>query len=151
TLTPDGRSVTTDQSGHFTITGVNAGTYTATASLATTICSSPVSTPVTMSGPQNITLTLPQHSDATGTTCADTIHTTTYVAATTVVSLAGDDAIAAVSTPFPVRYYGGTYSTAWLDTNGVIAFTNPGGSSVTWNSHVPSEGSPHNAVFPFWD
>ncbi len=150
TLTPDGRSTTTDSAGHFTFTGVNAGEYTVTGSLATSQCTAPASVPVTMSGPQTVTVSLLQRADAYGNTCADTL-AASYVAAGTVVGLGGDDAITQISTPFPVKLYGTSYSSAWLDTNGVISFVNPGHSAVTWNSHIPSAGSPHASVFPLWD
>ncbi len=149
TLNPDGRTTTTDAAGHFTITGVNAGTYTLTASLATPLCANPVSAPVTMSGPQNVTLTLSQHTDAAGNTCADTVNPAAYIPANTVTTLTGDDNLLQVSTPFPLRFYGGLTSTAWLDTNGSIAFTNPGQSGLTWNTPIGAPGSRVNSVFPF--
>jgi hypothetical protein len=74
-----------------------------------------------------------------------------YVAAGSVLALAGDDAVAQVTLPFPVALYGGSYSTAWVDTNGVVSFVDPGGPSVSWGTHIPSVGRPDAAVFPFWD
>ena len=150
TLTPDGRSVTTDGSGHYTITGVNAGNYTVTASLTTTVCASSASAPVTMSGAQNVTLTLTQKADAFGNTCADTINPSSYIAANTVTGITGDDVEGTISTPFPIRYYGSTYSTAWVDTNGTIAFLNPGGSAEAFGTHMPNAAAPNAMIAPFW-
>jgi glucose/arabinose dehydrogenase/PKD repeat protein len=151
TLTPDGRSVTTDSNGHFDIPSVNAGVYTVTASLATSQCAAPVSAPVTMSGPQSVVLTLSQKADAFGNTCVDRVGTPAYVPATNPIGLSGDDAITNIATPFPVKLYGATYTSVYLDTNGVLEFINPNHSATTWNTHLGSAGVPVASVFPFWD
>lgn len=46
----------------------------------------------------------------------------TYTPASTVFPLTGDDNDASLNTPFPLRLYGQTYSTVWVNTNGWIAF-----------------------------
>jgi hypothetical protein len=149
-LTPGGRSTTSDSSGRFTFTGVASGSYTVTASLVTSACAPPASVPVTMSGSNaNVTVALQQRADSFGYTCVD--GAVPYVAAGTVLSLTGDDNISQVTLPFPVKLYGTSYTTAWVDTNGVLSFANPGRSAVTWNTHIPNTGQPNAAVFPFWD
>ena len=49
--------------------------------------------------------------------CAD-VHAGEYDG----VGVDGDDAFQQISTPFPVKLYGGSYSTAWVDTNGLVSF-----------------------------
>jgi glucose/arabinose dehydrogenase/PKD repeat protein len=93
-------------------------------------------------------------------TCADSFGYTCTVspgafapADQTVLSLTGDDAYQQIALPFPVQLYGGSYSTAWVDTNGVITFTTPNGSA--WNhGAIPSPGAAGKsnlAAYPFWD
>jgi PKD repeat protein/glucose/arabinose dehydrogenase len=92
----------------------------------------------------------PACSDSFGYTCADGARA--FVPADqTVLSLAGDDAVQQISLPFPVRLYGGSYSTAWVDTNGLMSFVNPGGSATTFDASIPSTALPNLAVYPFWD
>ena len=42
--------------------------------------------------------------------------------------LAGDEAITQVALPFPVPFYGQSYTSAWVDVNGKLSFTDPGPS-----------------------
>jgi hypothetical protein len=93
------------------------------------------------------------------TTCGDSFGNTctagprTFIPADqTVLSLTGDDAFQQISMPFGVRLYGQTYTTGWVDTNGVISFVAPNGSS--WNHgaipSAPAANKPNAAVYPFW-
>ncbi len=90
--------------------------------------------------------------DSFGYTC--TAGPRTFLAADqAVLSLTGDDAVQQISLPFAARLYGQSYSTAWVDTNGVISFVAPSGSA--WNHgaipSAPSAGTTNAAVYPFWD
>lgn len=51
--------------------------------------------------------------------------------------------------PFPFRYYGGTYSSVWVGSNGAIRF-NSGDINAT-NSALPSTLSTSPDIAPFWD
>jgi len=73
-----------------------------------------------------------------------------FVSADTVLPVTGDDAVARVALPFPVRLYGEAYSAAWVDTNGVVSLADPGGSRSA-NTALPATGTPNAAVYPFWD
>jgi glucose/arabinose dehydrogenase/PKD repeat protein len=97
---------------------------------------------------------------SSGPTCADSFGYTCSAAPgafvpadQTVLPLTGDDSYQQITTPFPVRLYGGSYSTAWVDTNGVIQFVTPMGSA--WNhGAIPSAGAMSKAnlaAYPFWD
>jgi glucose/arabinose dehydrogenase/PKD repeat protein len=73
-----------------------------------------------------------------------------FVSADTVLPLTGDDAVARIALPFPAKVYGQTSSTAWVDTNGVVSLTDPGGARPT-NTALPAAQTPDTAVYPFWD
>jgi hypothetical protein len=90
-------------------------------------------------------------SDSFGYTC--TVAPGPFVPADqTVLALTGDDNYQQITTPFPIELYGGQYSTAWVDTNGVIQFVLPNGSA--WNhGAIPSPGASNKAnlaAYPFW-
>lgn len=56
-----------------------------------------------------------------------------------------------VDLPFPVTYFGTTYQSLWVSTNGWVSFSDPNGNSFPSNSRVSSPAGPLNAVFLFWD
>ncbi|GAB3848865.1 PQQ-dependent sugar dehydrogenase [Dactylosporangium cerinum] len=87
-------------------------------------------------------------SDSYGYVCSTTARAFTP-ADTTVLPLAGDDATTQVSLPFQIRLYGQSYSTAWVDTNGVVSMVNPNGYHAA-NGNLPTAALPNAAVYPFW-
>ena len=66
--------------------------------------------------------------------------------------LTGDDAYTRSTLPFPVTLYGQTYSTGWVDSNGLVTFVDPGERLLdAWP--IPSAGHPEEpnaALYPFW-
>jgi glucose/arabinose dehydrogenase len=131
---PGARTITAQNAGY-----VN-GSVTATVTSGSTVTA-------------NIALNpLPPCSDSFGYTC--TSGPRTFVTADqTVLALSGDDAVTQISLPFPVRFYGSTYTTAWVDTNGLLTFATTATSA--WNhGAIPSTGGTAQAnlaVYPFWD
>src|SRR6266508_4604294 len=98
--------------------------------------------------------------NAGGPACADSFGNTciagprTWLPADqTVLALAGDDNFQQITMPFPIQLYGQSYTTGWVDTNVVISFVAPNGSS--WNHgaipSAPAPNKPNAAVYPFWD
>jgi hypothetical protein len=69
-----------------------------------------------------------------------------------VLALTGDDANTSVTLPFAMPFYGQNYTTAWIDTNGVVSFAAFNGSA--WNvGQIPSAAAPNTpnlAAYPFW-
>jgi glucose/arabinose dehydrogenase len=104
------------------------------------------------------TYTATYTADYGGGTCGDTFgYTCTTASArpfvpvdTTVLPLAGDDAVTQVALPFPIPFYGQSYTTAWVDVNGKLSFTNPGASTGV-NSPIPDVSAPNASIYPFWD
>ncbi|WP_157756900.1 PQQ-dependent sugar dehydrogenase [Plantactinospora sp. KBS50] len=68
----------------------------------------------------------------------------------TVLPLTGDDVVTRTALPFPIALYGRTYDSAWVSSNGIVTFTDPGGSSPI-NGPIPDTAVPNAAVCPFWD
>ncbi|ALG07750.1 hypothetical protein AOZ06_13280 [Kibdelosporangium phytohabitans] len=70
-----------------------------------------------------------------------------WVDAATALQLTGDNASANVTLPFPVTFYGKTYKTAAVHTDGYLAFAGtgaPGGA-------IPAPAAPNGAIYAFWD
>jgi hypothetical protein len=88
--------------------------------------------------------------DIIGHLCS--VRSTTFAAANTVLPLTGDDATAAIDLPFAFPFYGDSYNSVWVDTNGVLSFTEPGRSLPYPGSGTLRSAAASNAVIaPFWD
>jgi hypothetical protein len=148
-LSPGGLSTTTATDGSYQLAGVSPGSYTVT---ATAPGRQTASAPVTVgSGTSTVNLA-PTLRDSFGYTLA--AGPRAWIAADqTVLSLTGDDEFQQISMPFGVRLYGQSYGTGWVDTNGVISFVAPNGSSWDHGAipSAPAADRPNAAVYPFWD
>ena len=68
----------------------------------------------------------------------------------TQLALTGDDAISpAVAIGFDFPFYGNTFTSVRVSTNGFLTFTDS--SSPYSNQPLPNSGAPANLVAPFWD
>ncbi|WP_344616146.1 PQQ-dependent sugar dehydrogenase [Dactylosporangium salmoneum] len=149
-LSPGGATATAGADGTYTVSGLSAGTYTVTATAPGGQSTSGTAT-VAASGTTTLNLSIAL-SDSFGYTA--TPGPRTFVRADqTVLTLTGDDNYQQVTLPFPVKFYGTTYTSAWVDTNGVVSFVQPSGSA--WNhSAIPSaaaSGKANGAIYPFWE
>ncbi|GAA1568565.1 hypothetical protein GCM10009827_107860 [Dactylosporangium maewongense] len=150
TLTPGGSTKTTAANGTYTFTGVPAGSYTVTASVGSggQCGGGGASAPVTVAaGTSTVNLALTQGADAFGYTCADGPRA--FIDADTPLTLTGDDAIVQLTTPFPVKLYGTSYTSVWVDTNGKASFVNPGAANAD-HTTLPTTAAPNATVYPFW-
>ncbi|MEV4760476.1 PQQ-dependent sugar dehydrogenase [Micromonospora sp. NPDC049559] len=89
-------------------------------------------------------------ADNFGYTCATVPNRPLVRADQTVLPLTGDDAVTQVPLPFPVRFYGQTYASAWVDVDGRLSFLPPVRASGA-NGPLPDEAAPNAALYPFWD
>ncbi|GAA1753312.1 hypothetical protein GCM10009681_25390 [Luedemannella helvata] len=65
---------------------------------------------------------------------------------------AGDDKYQAITLPFPFSFYNRTYTTAHVNTNGFVTFTDPGaGANAPLCTDIPSSTGPNNAINVFCD
>ena len=120
TLSPSGLTTTTAADGSYSFSAVSYGSYTVSAQSGSGLCGGQSgSTPITVNGDTtgDIAMSVVQRKDTFGNTCTD--GPATYIAAPTVLALTGDDAIKSITLPFPVTLYGTSYTTAWVDTNGI--------------------------------
>src|SRR5207237_4793448 len=61
----------------------------------------------------------------------------------------GDDVTQTVALPFPLTFYGSTYTRTQVSSNGFISFS-PLGDSFSSSSCIPSASAPNNAIYGFW-
>ncbi|TDC59228.1 hypothetical protein E1258_18745 [Micromonospora sp. KC207] len=149
-LQPGGYQATSGADGSYALTNFPTGSYTITATLGGR-CGLAASQPMQIDG-QGLTrdIYLEPISDDLGTICTE--QTTAFTTAATVLPLTGDDAVATVQLPFAFPFYGGAYRSAWVDTNGLLSFTDPGGSHpYTGGGQLPAPADPNALVAAFWD
>jgi hypothetical protein len=145
-----GQSAVTGLDGGWQLGGVTVGTYTVVATAAGGICAGSTPAPVTVVGGTTTTVDTPLASSTAGYQIGTGPQP--FLPVSDELLLSGDDSFTAVSFPFPVSLYGRSYPTGWVDTNGVVTFEEPDGSS--WHtSGIPSAAAantPNTAVYPFW-
>jgi hypothetical protein len=149
TLTPGGRTATTGADGEFTVAGLAVGTYTVTASHGLP-CGRTGTMEVDVEGEVWVDLVVFPVTDGLGHICAEQALDFAPADAT-VLALTGDDAVTRIDLPFAFPFYGASYREAWVDTNGVVAFDDPGGSHPYPGGALPTAAEPSNLVAPFWD
>lgn len=62
----------------------------------------------------------------------------------------GDDAQIKLQIGFPFPFYGTTYDSLWISTNGYVNFTKTGGTSP-FDTVLPCAATPNNGIYLFWD
>ncbi|MFV2018371.1 LamG-like jellyroll fold domain-containing protein [Micromonospora sp. LOL_023] len=148
-LEPVGLSATTDAGGAFSFPGLTPGDYLVAASVGGG-CGLAASTEIEILNATVIELRLDPVTDAYGYGCQ--VVTQTYTPANgSAIALAGDDAVSQVGLPFAFPFYGNSYSTAWVDTNGIVTFVDPVGSHPGDSVNIPSPAQPNAMIAAFWD
>ncbi len=149
-LQPGGHQSASGADGSYALTGFAPGLYTITATFGGR-CGQAFSGQIEIDG-QGLTfdIFMSALSDDLGHTCSE--QTAALATAATPLTLTGDDAVATVQLPFAFPFYGGAYRSAWVDTNGLLSFTDPGGSHpYTGGGQLPAPADPNALVAPFWD
>jgi subtilisin family serine protease len=136
---------TTDAAGGYSFASVPEGEYEVRADAGG--CFDAVTQTLVVDGDEVLDFALPRRADEFGYTCEQVA--SDYVEATNVLPLSGDDAVAEVDLPFPFSFYGQTYDSAFVATNGFLNFE--AADATFSNSAIPSAGTPNAAIYPFWD
>jgi subtilisin family serine protease len=85
-------------------------------------------------------------------TCQDVPMSWVDVTAGTRLTGAGvDDGFSTLGIGFPVTYYGQTYTTAYVSSNGFLALGSSAGANTPGNAAIPNTAAPNGIVAPFWD
>ena len=151
--TVSGARTTSAANGTYTLAGLAAGSTTVTAKTVADKCAGRTGSAAgTVVAGQSTTVDIALDSggsrDAFGYTCAAAPRA--FAPADTTLALTGDDAYVQVSTPFPIKLYGQSASSVYIDTDGFISFGVP--TANDWISGpIPSSSKPNAALYPFWD
>lgn len=136
--------VQTNASGAYSFANVPEGIYDIE---AVGPCYDPQTQHSVIDTSKTLNFALAQRQDTFGYRCQATAFS--FTNADTVLALTGDDASTAVNLPFPFSFYGQSYTTAHVSTNGFINFV---GSDASYaNGPIPSSLAPNGAIYPFWD
>jgi subtilisin family serine protease len=135
----------TDANGFYSFASVPEGTYDVRAEAGR--CNDAQTQPLVVDGPETLDFTLPQRVDSFGYFCQ--VVPFTFIDATTELPLFGDDGVTQVSLPFPFTFYGQTYNTAFVSTNGFLNVLGP--VARFFNEAIPNPNSPNAAIYGFWD
>ena len=148
TVTIDGTPiapVTTDASGQYSFASVPEGSYDVTADAGG--CNDSLTQTLTVDADEVLDFVLPALHDAFGYTCR--IGAVSYVPASRVLALTGDDESQVVQLPFPFRFYGAPRQKVSIATNGFVTF---GSRDTTYtNDSIPSAELPNGAIYAYWD
>ena len=63
----------------------------------------------------------------------------------------GDDAFSTLNIGFPISFFGQTYSTAYVSSNGFLTLGSNAGVTAPLNAAIPTTGAPNGVIAPFWD
>ena len=136
---------TTDANGAYSFPAVPNGSYTIMATYGG--CATSSSQSKVVNGPETLNFILTRVTDTYGHRCS--LATTTWVPGTTLLPLTGDDNSAVVTLPFSFSFYGTSYGTANVSTNGHLSFS--AASTAYSNTGIPNASAPNAAIYPAWD
>ena len=66
-------------------------------------------------------------------------------------SAGGDDTFSTLAIGFPVSFFGASYTTAFVSSNGFLALGSNAGANAHLNAAIPSTAAPNGFFAPFWD
>ncbi len=149
------RTITATATSTSTITA----TFTQGPSVTPTVTSTPTLTPTATNTP-TATLTSTATATATMTTigacpnlaagyCRSDTDPRAWVAGVTNTGITGDDQTVTVGLPFSVAFFGTSFSSINISSNGNAHFGTA--SNAYSNVAIPNSGAPNGMIAPFWD
>ena len=136
---------TTDANGAYSFASVPEGTYDVRAAAGG--CNDAQTQSLLVNGNETLDFTLPQRHDNFGYFCQ--VVSPSYIEGDTALGLSGDDNAVQLNLPFTFTFYGQSYNSASVATNGYLNFLAL--NSIFSNSSIPSAADPNGAIYPFWD
>ncbi len=136
----------TDASGRYSFASVPAGSYDVRAESGH--CYDGVTSPLVLNSDATLDFTLTLRKDAFGHFCQ--LQPAQFIDAQTVVPLIGDDAATSVPLPFTFTFYGQSYDSVSITTNGFISFL-PQQFPPYFNTQIPDPFQPNAAIYALWD
>jgi len=138
--------VNTDLNGFYSFASVPEGVYDVRAEAGR--CNDPLVQSLTVSGDvADFNFLLPARRDAFGYHCR--IEPFSFIDATQDTGMYGDDTATQIDLPFAFPFYGQSYTTAYVSTNGYLNFL--GWNAYLGNDTIPTPWDPNGAIYLFWD
>lgn len=137
--------VTTGADGTFAFADVPEGTYPLSVTMGG--CASSYEADVVVDGAKDVPVEITAVTDDFGYSCATS--TGEYLQGDTETSLTGDDVQTSLDLPFSFPFYGVSYDSAFVTSNGHLNFL--AGTTSYANGDIPSSAAPNAALYPFWD
>jgi subtilisin family serine protease len=136
---------TTDATGFYAFPMVPEGEYDVRVDAGQ--CAAAQTQHLVVDGDETLDFDLTRRPDSFGYFCR--VVPADYIEATEDLALTGDSASTSLRLPFSFPFYGQSYSTVHVSTNGSLNFlaASTTGSNVT----IPSAAAPNAAIYPFWD
>ncbi|MBA2642006.1 MAG: putative Ig domain-containing protein, partial [Actinobacteria bacterium] len=127
-------------------TGLYAGTFTPTVEGPVTV------TAVVTVGAASATQTV-NGTAALNYACSEITDTWVDVTPGTRLTTASnsDDAFSTLNITFPFSFYGQTYTTAYVSSNGFLTLGSSAGADTPGNASIPNPAAPNGVVAAFWD
>ncbi|MFB7994514.1 S8 family serine peptidase [Streptomyces sp. NPDC056002] len=145
-------AVTTDAKGQYSFAKVAEGSYSLNVKPASPVLCNGVYNGTATVGSADLakTVQVPNRTDASGNSCAPAAYS--WIAGAKKIALSGDEDAATVALPFSVSLYGVSYTSASVNTNGLVNFLSPRVGDYN-NSALPTTGynSAKGFVAPLWD
>jgi hypothetical protein len=155
---PEHLTVTVGMSGQYSV-ALPAGTYTFTAQAGAYY--QPIVEVVTVSGPTSRNYTFGARHDMANTYHVVNPGTVAPISGTTQLTFDdAQDGYSAVTLPFPFTFYGQSYTSMNVSTNGYVTFNVFQQARMWVNTWIPQPGPtadsgnylyPNNAIYPYWD
>lgn len=149
TVSPGDLTAVTGQDGRYEIANLAAGRYMVSATIGGKRCGLFAGTEVDAQQPVTVDLALRPQADAFGYTCTEEVRPFVEGDVANIVDLTGDDVTKPLALPFAFPFYGQSHTTAYLSSNGVVAFE-PITVMDSENHPVPSTVKPDAAIYPYW-
>jgi subtilisin family serine protease len=138
----------TDASGHYSLPSVPQGEYDLSA--AAGHCYDEQTVALVLDGDTTVDFALPLRVDGYGYSCTPTPYA--FIPADNVLTEFSDEDSIPVSLPFPFIYYGQTYDSVYVNTNGLLHFQPVGPFSfLGFNTPIPDSADPNAAIYALWD
>jgi hypothetical protein len=148
TQNPSITGATLAATGTYTVTVTAAG-CSATATTAVVVNETPVITSVTAT-PATLCTGGNSQLNAVASISPYSVSSTTYGLITPVspvtLSTLGDDNNATVTMPFAFNFFGSSYSTAYVHSNGFVSFTSAQPTGSPYNETIPTAATPNNYI-----
>jgi subtilisin family serine protease len=137
---------TTGADGTYVLPAVSDGVHAISVNRYGDGCLRSGSFEVNVTTNQTVNAALQWRADAYGHTCA--VEPLSWVDGATVLPLTGANAVTTVPLPFAFRFYGTSYTSAHVSTNGLISFTDavPGANPRL----LPDATAPNAAIYALW-